>query len=301
MREDSADASAPQIGIIGIGRMGAPIARHLSARFPVDVFDIDADRAEDVPAARCAAHVKDLAASAEVLVTVLPGPSELRDSAAGAVPRLRSGALWIDLTSGDPAVTRELGALAEKHGVELVSAPMGGSIAEAVAGDLTFFVSGADRAVDRALPILAPLAREGGVRRAGERVEDGQIVKLLANGMWFAHALVAAEAMLIGQGSGLAPEVLRDLLSESAGESRFVRQDLSKLLDGDYLATFGIDRVVEELDTLTRMAERTRTSAPLLDASAGLHREALDRFGPQLGELLAVRLLEDAAGRQLRR
>lgn len=287
------------IGVVGLGRMGAPIARKLSRRFRVQAFDIEPDRA--VPGVAPSPSMNDLAASSDTVITVLPGPTELREWAVEALPMLRRGTLWLDLTSGDPAVTRGLADMADRHGVDAVSAPMGGSVAEAEGGELIFFLSGRADAAGRARPLLEVLAREDGIRHAGPRAEDGQIVKLLANGLWFANAVAASEAMLIGQGLGVAPSDLHRLLRDSAGGSVFIEEHLGRLLDGDYLETFGIDRVVEELDTVRAMAETARVTSPMLDAAARLHRAALDRFGPQLGELLAVRLLEDDAGRRLRR
>lgn len=65
--------------------------------------------------------------------------------------------------------------------------------------------------------------------------------------------------------------------------------------------SFGLDRVVEELDTVTALSRDTSTVTPILNASTNLHRAASHRYGPALGELLAARLLEDDTGRQLRR
>jgi 3-hydroxyisobutyrate dehydrogenase len=289
------------IGVLGVGRMGGPIAAALSSHFSVGVFDTDPVRGSAVPAARRFGSAEALAAASDVLVTVLPGPVELREAVSAALPRLRAGSLWIDLTSGDPATSRELADLADHHHVAMVSAPMGGSVAEAVSCSLTFSVSGPDDSVRRAEPILHVLAAVDGVRQVGQRAEDGQIVKLLANGLWFANALAASEAMLIGQGLGMDVAALRGFLQAGAGGSRFLDEHADRLLDGDVLATFGIDRIVEELDTIDRMRQDADVDTPMLDASALVHRAALDRYGPVLGELLGVRLLEDRAGRQLRR
>jgi 3-hydroxyisobutyrate dehydrogenase-like beta-hydroxyacid dehydrogenase len=296
-----AGPSASTVGVVGIGRMGRPIAKALSAAYSVGVFDSNGERERDSPDLAWAPSLQQLAHASDVLITVVPGPSELRAVMADALPRVRPGTLWIDLTSGDPAVTRELATRAVAVDVEVVTAPMGGSISEAERCALTFFVSGSERAVDRALPILRELSEDGGVRRAGQRAEDGQIVKLLANGLWFANAVAASEAMLIGQGLGLSPAAVQRLLRDSAGGSRYLDVHAERLLDGDYLTTFGIDRVVEELDTLSAMKDEGRVVTPILDASRTLHRAALNRFGPELGELLAVKLLEDESGRQLRR
>lgn len=143
------------------------------------------------------------------------------------------------------------------------------------------------------------LAREGVPHHRIALVRDGQIVKLLANGLWITHALVASEALLIGQGLGLDPEALRGILQETAGGSRFLDNHADQLLDGNYLPSFGLDRVVEELDTVDTPRNITGVDAPILNASRAHHHAALDRFGPILGELLGVRLLEDRAGREL--
>ncbi|QZQ55568.1 NAD-binding protein [Curtobacterium sp. TC1] len=292
-----------RIGVVGVGRMGAPIARALQRSFAIAVHDTDPGRMRAIEGdgiERCDS-VEDLAGSCGVLVTVLPGPRDLDVVARSALPLLQAGSLWIDCTSGSPATTMSLAQDAAVWGVQVVSAPMGGSPAEAAATELGFFVSGADMAVERAIPILEHLAAVDRIRRVGDRVEDGQIVKLLANALWFANAAAASEAMLIGAKLGIPTEHLHRLLRVSAGSSRFLEHDADRLLDGDYLTTFGIDRVVEELDTVASLRADSGVDSPVLDASAALHRAALDRYGDALGELLAVRLLEERAHQQLRR
>lgn len=297
---DVAD-TIPTLGVVGVGRMGAPIAESLGKSFAVGVFDIDPAREGTAPGARWFRSLDELSHASDVLVTVLPGPVELQRCVSSALTRLRPGSLWLDLTSGDPGVTRELADQAARANVHAVSAPMGGSLDDAGAAALVFSVSGTDEAVARAHPVLDALSRPGGIRRAGMRAEDGQIVKLLANGLWFANAVAASEAMLVGQGLGLAPADLHALLRDGAGGSRFLDDYFEAVLDGDYRESFGIDRVVEELTTLGGMSAEAGVSTPMLDASARLHRDALQRFGPALGELLAVKILEEQAHRLLRR
>ncbi|QDE35590.1 NAD(P)-dependent oxidoreductase [Microbacterium foliorum] len=113
--------------------------------------------------------------------------------------------------------------------------------------------------------------------------------------------MAASEAMLIGQGLGLSAADLHLLLRDSAGGSRYLDNHADRHLEGDYLETFGIDRVVEELSTVSQMSKTAGVASDVLDASARAHQAALERFGPEPGELLAVKLLEEATGRTLRR
>ena len=294
-----------RVGVVGLGRMGTPILRHLVASRPGRVGAHDIDPSAEIRAVGSGAAwhpmSTDLARSVDIVVTALPGPGELRTVMTEMLPALRHGALWIDLTSGDPRLTAAIAVDAARAGIEVVSAPMGGSVEEATARSLTFYVGGDAHAVARATPVLDDLAGEEGIRHAGKRPQDGQIVKLLSNALWFAHAVAAGEALLLGTALGLRADRLGHLLRDGAGGSSFASHQLENLLDGDYLETFEISRVVEELDTIASLAHTTGTATRMLDVSAAVHRAASERYGPSLGELLGVRLLEDEANRRIRR
>ncbi|MDR6972060.1 NAD(P)-binding domain-containing protein [Leifsonia shinshuensis] len=297
----SSSAPRVRIGVVGVGRMGSGVLARL-APLGAAASDLDASRREAVEASGAAwmDSVTALAVSSDVLVTVLPGPDELDAAMRQALPALPEGALWLDLTSGDPARASALADEAAERGIDAVAAPMGGGPDDAAAGTLTFYIGGAPDAVDRALPILSRLAAGDGMRVCGPHPRDGHIVKLLANALWFANAVAAGEALLIGEAHGLAPQHLQALLAQSAGSSIALSRHVPEVFHGDYLETFGVDRVVEELDAVAALARASATPSPVLDASADLHREALARFGPAPGELLGVRMLEELARRDLR-
>jgi 3-hydroxyisobutyrate dehydrogenase-like beta-hydroxyacid dehydrogenase len=280
--------------------MGLPVIRALvSAGHDVVAWDPDAlalARAASAGAA-IADGVARAAASADVLLTVLPGVGEAEAAMAEALPELRDGRLWLDLTSNDPRVVEHIAGLAAARGIDVVGAPMGGGLAAALAGKLHFFVGGTESAVDRARPMLETL---GTVDHVGQAVGAGYTAKLLANLLWFGQAVAVTEALLLGQALGISPATLRATLATSAGGSVFIDEYLDNLLDGDYLENFGIDRCVEELDILASLARDAAVPFELSTLVGRLHREALDRFGAVDGELLAAKLLEERAGRTLR-
>lgn len=268
--------SLPRIGQLGVGRMGAPILAALEAAgYDVLAFD---------PVTRPASSEEAVIEHAEILVTVLPGAIEL--------PVAR-GALLLDLTSNDPRHAER----AESQGAAIVGAPMGGGVAAASSRSLRFFVGGAAENVDRVRPVLEAL---GTIDHVGNGVGDGYVAKLLANLLWFGQVVAVSEALLLGQALGVPPDRLAASLATSAGGSAFIDDHLPALLAGDYLEHFGIDRVVEELEILVSLAEENRIPFESATLVTRLHREALDRFGAVDGELLAARLLEERAGRELR-
>ena len=269
-----------RIGVLGLGRMGAPIARALAEHWEVVTYD---------PVA-APGSPEQIAASVDVLVTVLPGAREVAELGP-VLAALQPGSLWLDLTSGDPRVTRSLA----REGIDVVGAPMAGGPSAAESRTLKFFVGGT--AVDRALPILDVLGTHEVI---GPDVGDGYNAKLLANLLWFGQVVAVTEALLLGQSLGLDLGVLRRTLAASAGGSVFIDEYLDRLLAGDYAETFGLDRVVEELDTLASLATEQGVPFELSTLVARLHSEALERFGAIDGELLAAKLLEERAGRELR-
>lgn len=292
-----------RVGVLGVGRMGLPIARSLTrAGFVVTVFDTSAQRRAEASGLPVADSAVDLARSVDALVTVLPGALEaervLGDD--DLIDELRPGALWLDLTSSDPTVSRRIGERAAGRNVASVAAPMAGDPSAAESGRLRFFAGGEATAVERARPILTALGGEDAVEHVGNDLGDGNTAKLLANLLWFGQVVAVTEALLLGVSLGVPIRSLRHSLGASAGGSVFIDEYLDSLLAGDYLETFGIDRVVEELDALVRLADRAEVPFELSRTVTRLHREALERFGAIDGELLAAKLLEQRAGIDLR-
>ncbi|GGF21560.1 NAD(P)-dependent oxidoreductase [Subtercola lobariae] len=319
-------ASIGSIGVLGAGRMGLPIAVNLAAAgYEVTAFDVNSarDAALDAAAIRRSPGIRALCRDSDLLITVLPGAPELGQAMApdallsydagappsrggGALAAMRPGAIWLDLTSGDPRMAAELATVAAARGIGYVEAPMGGGVTAARDAALSFCVAGAEAAVARVRPVLAALGANVGasepasIRYLGEQPGAGQTAKLLANLLWFGQSIAVTEALLLGQALGLDLATLRDTLAVSAGGSQFIDRHLGYLLRGDYLEDFGIGRVVEELQTVVALAGETGTPFELSAQVLRMHREALARFGAVGGELLAAKLLEQRAATTLR-
>jgi 3-hydroxyisobutyrate dehydrogenase len=268
-----------RVGFLGLGRMGRPVCERLRGA------------GHEVVAADEAAGDADVARGCEVLVTMLPGPNEVRDAMleAGTLAALPDGAAWIDLSTASPEVGR---AVVERRSIQCLDAPVGGGPEAARTGTLRLFVGGERDVYERHLELLRAVGEPVHVGPHG----TGYTTKLLVNLLWFGHALAAAEALLIGARAGIELDVLRDALASTD----FLRDDLDALLAGDYLRSFGLDRCYEELRTVTSLAREHGVPAEIADLVADIHRRALERFGPVDGELLGVAWLEERAGRRLR-
>lgn len=317
MTAGSAQPSSPTIAVVGLGRMGLPIAGRLSAAgyvvVGVDTSTEQAARAEAIGIAT-SRDGRAAVGAAGVVITVLPGPQELESAMTGAdglASAMNPGSCWLDLTSNDPRVATRVAAGLRGRGIAAIAAPMGGGPSEAAAGSLRFFVGGAEPDIRTVRPLLRRLAADDdAIQVVGTSVADGHTAKLLANLLWFGQVVAVSEAMLLAQRLGLEPSVLHGPLAASAGGSGFLDRHFGALLRDDYLVEFGIDRCVEELRTVRSLAEEAgaaetgtaETGVPfeLSALVTRVHEEALARFGPVGGELLAAKLLEERAGSRIR-
>lgn len=202
------------------------------------------------------------------------------------------------MTSAAPDLAAELAAASTKHGVRYIDAAVGGSLQDARRGGLTLYVGGEGSDVQRLRPVLEAFADPARIHHMGGH-GAGYLTKLLINQLWFGQAVAIGEAMLLGAHAGLATDRLAGVLDTSPATSVFVHTHLPSLLAGDYLPAFGLARVVEELDSLARMADSAGTPWSVSKRVAEVHRDALAHFGNVDGELLGAAWLEHLAGHTL--
>jgi 3-hydroxyisobutyrate dehydrogenase len=288
-------ATRPRIAIIGLGQMGLPMCARLVDRgFAVTATDREAQREADARAigASWAASTGEVAAAADVAITVLPGAPEVTAITGALLAALVPGATWIEMSSAEPATARAAAAGAAARGVGVLDAPVGGNPASARDGRLLTFVGGAAGDIEARRDVLDALAdRVLHVGPAG----SGYAVKLLVNTLWFGQAIAHAEALSLAARMGLDPESVRLAVQQSAAASRFGERDAPALLRGDDLASFSLARCCEQLDAVLALGRELSVPLELAERVAAAHEAALARFGDVNGELLGARLVAERA------
>ncbi|MEM6306955.1 MAG: 3-hydroxyisobutyrate dehydrogenase [Pseudomonadota bacterium] len=202
-----------QIAFIGLGNMGAPMARNLrDAGHSVLGFD-RALTPDDIP---CAPSVSQAVDGAEVVIFMLPNGTISRSVVDQVLPRMAHGALLMDCSTIDVATARDTAARASEYGVQALDAPVSGGIAGAANGTLTFMVGGGNAAFDRAKPlfdIMGQRAVHCGL--AG----NGQAAKICNNMILGATMIATCEAFGLADTLGLDRQAMFDVVSTSSGYS----------------------------------------------------------------------------------
>ena len=209
------------IGFLGLGHMGAPMARNLlKAGHRLTVFDpVPASVASLVEAGAQAADSAGAVAKTDVelIVTMLPAAAHVKAvylGDDGLLANVRPGVLLIDSSTIDPHSAREVAAAAEKHGNPMLDAPVSGGTGGAAAGTLTFMVGGSDADFDRAQPVLAAMGKNI-VHCGGSG--NGQAAKVANNLLLGISMIGVSEAMSLGVALGVDPKVLAGIINTSSG------------------------------------------------------------------------------------
>jgi 3-hydroxyisobutyrate dehydrogenase len=208
-----------RIGFVGLGRMGAPMARNLlKAGHQVVVFDIVQAAVDGLVAAGATAGFSAAAAAqdADVVITMLPAGEQVRDAwlgQGGLAKASGATALLMDCSTIDVATAREVAAAA---GRPFLDAPVSGGVMGAEAGTLTFMVGGDSAAVERAKPILEAMGKT--IVHCGD-AGAGQVAKLCNNMMLAATMAVTSEAFVMAEKLGLSAQSLYDVCSKSTAMS----------------------------------------------------------------------------------
>lgn len=206
------------IACIGLGNMGGPMAANLvKAGHRVVAFDlVEASRAQArSDGAEIAANAAAAVKGAEIVVTMLPAGKHVLAVWNEVVPLMGKGALIIDSSTIDVESARAAHALAAKHGIASVDAPVSGGTGGAKAGTLTFMCGGEEGAFAAAKPILEKMGKKivhcGG---AGA----GQAAKICNNMILGISMIAVSEAFALGEKLGLSHQALFDVASTSSGQ-----------------------------------------------------------------------------------
>jgi 2-hydroxy-3-oxopropionate reductase len=258
----------PRLGLIGLGIMGRPMGRNLlKAGYPLVVRDLDATAVAELvtDGASAAATSRDVAASCDVLITMVPDSPDVEavyTGPDGAFEALRPGWLAIDMSSINPGVSRALAGRAAEAGAELLDAPVSGGDRGAIAGTLSIMVGGSAEGFARALPILRAMGST--IVHCGP-AGAGQVVKL-ANQVVVAVVIEAvSEALVLGAKSGVDPRRIIEVLQGGLAETRVLELRQANFLAGTFDPGF---RIRLHLKDLKNALETAREQGVVLPATA---------------------------------
>ena len=226
-----------RIGFIGLGIMGKRMAANLlAAGYPL-VVRSSRDETRQFFASRKAAVVQtpeDVARLCDIIITMLPDSPEVKEvvfGTKGIFGAVRSGQVYIDMSSIDPASAREAAEKLAAEGVSMLDAPVSGGQEKAEDGTLSIMVGGKREVFERCLPLFRAMGRQ--VTYIGGS-GAGQIAKLANQAIVAVNIAVVAEAMCLGKKAGVDPRRIFEAIRGGLAGSQCMTDKAPRMFSGDY-------------------------------------------------------------------
>ena len=270
-----------QIGFIGLGNMGGPMAANLTrAGHQVTGFDLVAPMPEGVSRATSAAGA---VAGADVVITMLPNGAILRSVAAEVIAAMLPGAVLCDCSTVDVETARAVADQAAAAGLGALDAPVSGGIGGATAGTLTFMVGGSDSsfaAVSPLFDIMGQKAVHCGAAGAG------QAAKICNNMILGVTMIATCEAFALADKLGLDRQKMFDVVSTSSGYSWSMNAYCpapgigpKSPADNGYRPGFAADLMLKDLRLSQQAAAGADADTPMGQLATDLYRRFVEDEG----------------------
>ena len=254
-----------EIGFIGLGNMGTPMALNLlTAGHKVKGFDIARVEIEGLSVASSAT---DAASEVDVLITMLPDGDALKNISELVLPVMSKNSVFLDCSTVDVSSARMVAAKSEVNSVIPLDAPVSGGLGGATAGTLTFMVGGTDNGFKIARPLFDIMGQKAVFCGPSG---NGQAAKICNNMILGATMIVTCEAFAMADKLGLERQAMFDVVSTSSGYSWSMNAYCpapgigpSTPSDNDYTPGFASELMVKDLRLSQQAAEMTDADTPI--------------------------------------
>lgn len=295
----------PTVAFLGLGAIGAPMARHLArGDFGLRVWNRTASRAAAFADEHRAVHAPTPAAAArgaDIVITCFPVSRDVEsvlDGPDGLLAGLPRGATLVDCTSGDPATSRRIAARLAEQGVGYLDAPVSGGVVGADAGTLTVMIGGEAATVARVRPVLEAFGKK--IVHCGD-VGAGDAVKAVNNALLALHIWSTAEGLSILCKAGVDPAVALDVINTSSGRSNASMNLFpERVITRAFPRTFRLALLDKDVGIAAQVARENRVPAPVLQLTAELMQAAHHALGEEADHVETVKFVEQLTGTEIK-
>ena len=254
-----------EIGFIGIGIMGRPMAKNLlKAGYSLTVHDKFAP-VDDLVAlgAKAARTNKEVAAQSDIIITMLPNSPHVKEAVMGkdgVLDGAKPGTILVDMSSIAPAASQELCAAAKEKGVIMLDAPVSGGEPKAIDGTLAIMVGGDETAFKTVKPLLEKMGSS--VVLVGN-IGAGNVTKLANQIIVALNIAAVSEAFVLATKAGVKPEAVFDAIKGGLAGSTVMNAKVPMMLDGNFKPGFRIELHIKDLQNALDTVHDLNVAVPL--------------------------------------
>jgi 3-hydroxyisobutyrate dehydrogenase len=278
---------AEKIGFVGVGRMGANMARRLKevGYTVAAVYDVNTASAQALAqelGCEASADLARVTKLSDIIFTVVTDDKAMKRVFSGGLLKHCRGRLFINCATVTPAVHVWVEQKCEKKGAQSLEACMASSINQARAGTLYLMCGGKPEAFERAKPLLVKLSDEGKLLRHIGHAGQAANVKALVNMVMNINTAGLAEGLGLGASLGLDLKVLMEVFSQTGANSRVLATDGEDMLNRDHSCFFSAAHAAKDSGIALKLAKGQGLNLPL---AAATYKQYARMTTEGLGEL----------------
>jgi 2-hydroxy-3-oxopropionate reductase len=292
-----------QLGFIGLGIMGKPMASHLvTAGHTVHVYDINSTPVKELAAmgAVVCHSSKEVAQQSDIIFTMLPDTPDVESALFGQngiVEGIKQGAIVVDMSSISPAATKEFASRLNAQGIKMLDAPVSGGQIGAEKAILSIMVGGDCEVLDKVKPYFEIMGKK--IIHIGSN-GDGQTCKIANQIVVALNIEAVSEALLFASKAGADLKKVREALLGSFAQSKILETHGQRILERNFSPGFRIKLHQKDLDLALQGARSLGISLPNTSVTQELFNAVAAQGGHEMDHSALVLALETLANHQLK-
>jgi 3-hydroxyisobutyrate dehydrogenase len=287
-----------RIGFIGLGLMGAPMAKNLiKAGFPVIVYNRTANKTREFVKLGCTVvgSPQELHRFCDVIITIVTGPKDVEEvlfGKEGIVHGIvkKEKLTIIDMSTIGPQAAKKISKNLEKYKVEFIDAPVTGGTRGAIDGTLTIFAGGKKSIFEKIKPVLEGMGKN--IHYMGQ-TGSGQAIKLVNNLLVGETITALAEAMLLADQMGLKRRQVVETLSEVPAVSGFMKMKMPNMEKDHHPVSFSVANLRKDLGLAQDEMKKSKKKLPLLKAVFSAYNKGIKKGHSGLDISAILRIISD--------
>lgn len=266
-----------KIGFIGIGLMGKPMSTNILKKSgkPVMVFDLNKEKVAEMVAlgAEAAESIKEIAEKCDVVVSMVPKSEHVKSVYEELLPTVKEGQIFIEMSTIDPEVSRELSKKIADKKASMIDAPVVKSVPAAETGTLGIYVGGNKETFQKVENILRCMGSN--IIYLGEN-GSGLVMKLCHNTLVSEIQNGVNEMITLAQKSGISVEEFMTAVSYGGAQNFYLDTKGKVIAEGNFKTAFSVENMNKDVNLTANLVKELGLTLPGVEVARNVYSQAMD-------------------------
>lgn len=285
-----------KIGFIGLGNMGMPMALNLNKSKKIDLlgYDVSPKSLKQFKSkkGKATSSLDALIKFSDVIITCVPGPKQIKALSIGKgkiIDQLGNNRIWIDCSTNSLTCFNLLKQKLSKKINQFVDATISGGNLKAQSGDLSIFIGGNKKTVNKLKFVFNILGKNiYHLNKPGA----GYAAKIAQVSLCYLNYLSLSESLMLGVKSGIKPKTMLEIIDKSASGGYTSTRYGPNMINGDYDPSFFLGLSMKDLNLANEIIKLQNLKLPIMNLTSKIYNKAIKKYGPNSNHLKVIKLLE---------